>query len=162
MLRSRLLPAATRLMMPPVAITARRPTAWRGALLAARCSSGEGEHGEMRLMPFIGLSLGYAASIFATPVNASGSDADDSDATADEPGGESRADFVLRRRKEQEEKLRRRRREDRGGGDPTPRGQLHVSNEGGAVRARHVGRGHPLCDRVRLPLQLASLRPSNL
>jgi len=113
--------------VPPVAITARRPTAWRGALLAARCSSGDGEQGEMRWMPIIGLSLGYAASIFATPVNASGSDADDSDATADEPGGESRADFVLRRRKEQEEKLRRRRREDRGGGDPTPRGQLHVS-----------------------------------
>ena len=45
-------------------------------------------------MPFIGLSLGYAASIFATPVYASGSDADDSDAAADEPGGESRADFV--------------------------------------------------------------------
>jgi hypothetical protein len=94
MLRGRLLSAATRLMMPPVAIMARRPTAWRGALLAARCSSGDGEQGEMRWMPFIDLSLGYAASIFATPVYASGSDADDSDAAADEPGGESRADFV--------------------------------------------------------------------
>lgn len=121
-------------MVQPVAITARRPTAWRGALLAARCSSGDGEQGEMRWMPFIGLSLGYAASIFATPVYASGSDADDSDAATDEPGGESRSDFVLRRRKEQEEKLRRRRREERGGGDPTPRGQLHVSKAEQYVR----------------------------